>query len=69
VSGTTPEVHSAVPTFLVRDVGAAAISLIGVISALVLALVLLKQPGRLRWVTLAVAAVCAIIYLAGYGLS
>jgi hypothetical protein len=44
------------------------ISFLGVVAALVLAMLLLKHgPRGVRWLTLAVAAVCALIYLAGYG--
>jgi hypothetical protein len=46
-----------------------AISLVGVIAAFVLSLALWKQaPQPLRWLTIAIAAVCLLIYVAGYGL-
>jgi hypothetical protein len=45
------------------------ISLVGVGTALVLALVLWKpSPRPLRWITVAVTFICALIYLAGYGI-
>lgn len=46
-----------------------AISLVGAIAAFVQSLALWKQgPRPLRWLTIAIAAVCLLIYLAGYGL-
>ena len=45
-----------------------AISLIGVVAALVLAGLLWKQgPRTARWLTLGITIVCAIIYVLGYG--
>ena len=45
-----------------------AISLIGVIAAFVLSLALSKHgPRSLRGLTIAIAAVCLVIYFAGYG--
>jgi hypothetical protein len=45
-----------------------AISVIGVLAALILALALWKQsPPLLRWATLALTVGCVLIHVAGYG--
>ena len=45
-----------------------AISLIGILAALVFAVLLRKHgPRALRWFTLTLATLCALIYMAGYG--
>ena len=45
-----------------------AISLAGVVAAVILAVVLWRQGARaLRWLTLSMAGACLLIYLAGYG--
>jgi hypothetical protein len=45
-----------------------AISLVGVVAAFGLSLALRQQgPRPLRWLTIAVAAICLLIYFAGYG--
>ena len=45
-----------------------AISLAGVLAALILALAIWKpSPRPLRWLTLALTVACVFIYLAGYG--
>jgi len=45
-----------------------AISLVGVVAALVLSALLWRHGARvLRWVTPTFAIACALVYLAGYG--
>lgn len=45
-----------------------AISLTGVVAALILSMLLWRQGARiLRWITPAVAMVCVLVYLVGYG--